>query len=287
MIAALKTFAALGNWIIECGRIGRYLASGRRPWTTGYEEYKQRAIRSALNDDALLAQFRMSGELAPQYGYRIDERIIEYPWVLSRLEEGGRGFLLDAGSTLAHPFLQGAVGLRDRSVVVYDLAINGVLATSHARYIRGDLRQIGIRTASFDQIICISTLEHVGMNNAFLYAKHPQFNENRPNDYSSVMREFARLLRPQGRLLMTVPYGQHEDHGWWQQFDRRKIAMAIRDFGASEIHEAYYKYSEDGWQVADADDCSACRYFDIHRRREYDADYAAAARAVACIELVK
>ncbi len=229
----------------------------------------------------------MSGELAPQYGYRIDERIIEYPWVLSRLEEGGRGFLLDAGSTLAHPFLQGAVGLRDRSVVVYDLAINGVLATSHARYIRGDLRQIGIRTASFDQIICISTLEHVGMNNAFLYAKHPQFNENRPNDYSSVMREFARLLRPQGRLLMTVPYGQHEDHGWWQQFDRRKIAMAIRDFGASEIHEAYYKYSEDGWQVADADDCSACRYFDIHRRREYDADYAAAARAVACIELVK
>ena len=58
-------------------------------------------------------------------------------------------------------------------------------------------------------------------------------------------------------------------------------------FGGSASSVAYYKYFADGWQVVDADACANCSYFDVHNRSDYEPDYVAAARAVACIEMVK
>ena len=39
-------------------------------------------------------------------------------------------------------------------------------------------------------------------------------------------------------------------------------------------------------QLSGAAECSTCTHFDIHMTRQYDEDYAAAARAVACLVLV-
>lgn len=58
-------------------------------------------------------------------------------------------------------------------------------------------------------------------------------------------------------------------------------------FGGRAGNVAYYRYLADGWQVVDADACADCSYFDIHNRSDYEPDYVAAARAVACIEMVK
>ena len=61
----------------------------------------------------------------------------------------------------------------------------------------------------------------------------------------------------------------------------------LQVFGGSASSVAYYKYFADGWQVVDADACANCSCFDIHSRSDYEPDYVAAARAVACIEMVK
>lgn len=66
------------------------------------------------------------------------------------------------------------------------------------------------------------------------------------------------------------------------------MVEAVLDvFGASANTIAYYKYFADGWQVVEADACAECSYFDIHSKPDYGPDYVAAARAVACIEMVK
>ena len=65
------------------------------------------------------------------------------------------------------------------------------------------------------------------------------------------------------------------------------VKAVIDAFGTSPESVAYYKYSADGWQAADADACADCFYFDIHNSPGYESDYVAAARAVACIEMVK
>jgi hypothetical protein len=33
------------------------------------------------------------------------------------------------------------------------------------------------------------------------------------------MKELRRVLKPKGRLFLTVPYGIHRDYGLFQQFD--------------------------------------------------------------------
>ncbi len=102
-----------------------------------------------------------------------------------------------------------------------------------------------------------------------------------------MIREFKRLLKPGGKLFITVPYGRYENLGWLQQFGNRMVKEVLDVFGGSESNVAYYKYVADSWQVADVDACAESSYFDIHIRPDYEPDHVAAARAVACIEMVK
>ena len=267
-------------------RIMKYLASGRKPWTSGYPEYKEMVLGDVLGNQDLLERFRHNSVLPERYGFRIDERIIEYPWVLTRLDVAER-LLLDAGAGLNYPYILDIPALASRSVVIYNLAPGNIVRRSNVSYIYGDLRHTILNSEYFDEIVCISTLEHVGMNNVFLYSKDPRFNEFRPDDYQDVIREFKRLLKPGGRLFITVPYGRYENLGWLQQFDRKKVETVLEVFDGAASSIAYYKYFAQGWQIADADACADGSYFDIHHKADYEPDYVAAARGVACIEMVK
>ena len=277
------------GWRTSAGarsRIRKYLASGQKPWTPGYAEYKEKFLGEALRDKDLLASFRRNKTLPAQYGFRLDERVVEYPWILTRLGIAER-LLLDAGSALNFPHLLDLPEMKSRSVVIYNLSPESVVKRSNVSYIYGDLRRTILNSEYFDEIVCISTLEHVGMNNTFLYSKDIRFDELRTDDYQDTVKEFKRLLKPGGRLFITVPYGHYENLGWLQQFDRQKVETAVEVFDGSSSSIAYYRYSADGWQIADADACADCSYLDIHHHPNYEPDYVAAARSVACLEMVK
>jgi Methyltransferase domain len=273
--------------VVAAARIERYLRSGRQPWSPGYAEYKKRMLGEVVHDPATLARFAQNESLPSGYGLRLDERVVEYPWVLARLESGERQ-LLDAGSTLNHRFLLDLPVLRTRQIVIYNLAPESVVSRSNVSYLYGDLRRTILGNESFDEIVCISTLEHVGMDNGRLYSTDPRFSEDKTDDWEMVVREFARLLRPGGRLFLTVPYGRYQNLGWLQQFDRSRIGRlldTLHGFGVADA--CYYRYAPTGWQVADADTCADCEYYDVHRGRSPDPDGAAAARAVACVEVTR
>jgi SAM-dependent methyltransferase len=272
--------------VVERLKIKKYLASGSRPWTLGYNEYKGMVLRHVLIDKEVLDCFLHNRALPIRYGLRLDERLVEYPWVLARLDVAER-LLLDAGSTLNFSYILDLPALKCRSVVIYNLSPEDVVRRDKVSYIYGDLRHTILKDECFDEIVCISTLEHVGMDNTFLYSKDLRFKECIRDDYRDVVTEFKRLLKPRGKLYITVPYGRYENHGWLQQFDKKMVATVVDVFGGSASTIAYYKYSDDGWQVGDADACDECSYFDIHHRSGYEPDYVAAARAVACIEMAK
>jgi SAM-dependent methyltransferase len=267
-------------------KIREYIKSGRKPYTSGYREYKKKTLCDVLANNEILASFRCDETLPPNYGFRIDERVVEYPWVLARLGAEER-LLLDAGSALNYEYVLDHPALSDRKVVIYNLSLDRFLSRDNVSYIFGDLRQTILKDESFDEIVCISTLEHIGMNNTMHYSKDAHFDEFKPNDYLDVVREFRRLLKPSGRLFITVPYGRHENHGWLQQFDCKMINAVFDTFEPSSRNITYYRYFPDGWQITKAEECVNCSYFDIHNKPDYESDYVAAARAVACIEMVK
>jgi SAM-dependent methyltransferase len=266
--------------------IKAYLKGGRKPWSRGYKASKFDFILTVLRDDALVVKFGCSEVLPRGYGYGYDERVVEYPWVLARLGIA-EGLLLDAGSALNYEYVLDYPALRSRKIVIYNLSPEKFFSRDNVSYIFGDLRHTILRDEFFNEIVCISTLEHVGMNNTLLYSKDARFNEFKPRDYLDVVREFKRLLKSGGRLFITVPYGRYENHGWLQQFDCKMVDAVFDAFGPSSHSIAYYKYFPDGWQLAKAQECADCSYFDIHNKSGYEPGCVAAAQAVACVEMVK
>jgi SAM-dependent methyltransferase len=263
--------------------IRRYLDGGRVPWSPGYREYRMRYVARVLRDEALLEGFRQERGLPPGYGDRLDERVVEFPWVLSRSAGWGRR-ILDAGSTLNHPALLELRVLAERHVVVCDLAHHWVAARAGVSYVTGDLRRLMVREGAIDVVACISTLEHIGLDNS-MYTSNPRYRENRREDYRIALGEFRRVLAPGGRLLLTVPFGRAANLGWMQVFDERGIADLVTTFGGDPVAMAYFQLGPAGWFRSTARACADAEYFDVHARSSFDPDFAAAARAVACLEL--
>ncbi|MBC6961616.1 class I SAM-dependent methyltransferase [Anaerolineae bacterium CFX9] len=263
----------------------RYRQGGAKPWSAGYIAFRNQFIENTLKSRETLQIFASGRPLPPNFGIRLDERVVEYPWVFSKLNEEGR-HILDAGSVLNFDYILRRPELADKHLVIYTLSPERVFKNARISYVYGDLRDSILKSETFDTIVCISTLEHVGMDNTLLYSNDENYRENSPKDYLKVLKELRRLLKSNGQLLLTVPYGKYENHGWLQQFDRDLLQSAVDTFeGMAQIH--YYKYSLNGWQVSDQQSCDECAYYNIHATPEIQSDVAAAARAVACIQFTK
>ncbi len=265
--------------------IQAYEQSGRVPYSPGYSFFRDRFVSATLASTELLQCFAANARLPDKFGFGLDERVVEYPWIFSRLEPGTTQ-LLDAGGALSFPYLLEMPLLTQKKIVVYTLAPDAwIHSTPNISYVYGDLRETILKDALCDEIVCLSTLDHIGMDNTQRYSSDARFRENKPNEFKRALVELRRLLKPNGHFLFTVPFGRYENLGWMQQFDSNLLQQAIETFGGTVLSETFYRYSETGWQIARADECAECAYFDILRAPTLDSDRAAAARAVACVEL--
>jgi len=274
-----------------------YLKQGRIPWSPGYNEAKERFLRHAIGDAQLLQLFGTQGRLPQGFGFGFDERCVEYPWLLAHLQSGP-DILLDAGSALNHAFILDYPVFEKKELHVLTLAPeDNCFWKKGISYLFGDLRDIPVRDAYYDTIVCISTLEHVGCDNT-IYTHDEADREQRPTDFIGAMQELSRVLKPGGRLFLTVPYGSYRHYGSFQQFDSQLLSRAIAAFGqASAVRESFYRYTAEGWDLAEEKDCASGEYVEWVAKLWSDGqwpeqlpvepDGAAAARGVACVSLTK
>jgi len=274
-----------------------YLCRGRLPLGVGYREYRNRYVRKVIANDEMLSVFNAGRELPMGFGVRLDERVVEYPWVLSRLGRYTEGLrALDAGSTLnyetilQHPAVKrhkwSIVTFAPEAECFWDLGIS---------YMYEDLRALPCKDEWFDAITCISTIEHVGMDNV-LVTMEKAHRENRPQDFHCAVREMRRVLKPGGVLFLTVPFGRYEHHGWLQQFNSSMLSALVSEFRPQKVDKTFFRYTEQGWKLAGEEECGNLSFSDAIRNKHgiredrvpgFPSDYAVAARAVACIELQK
>ncbi|BAM86870.1 hypothetical protein S58_08590 [Bradyrhizobium oligotrophicum S58] len=260
----------------------RFLADGNPPWKPGYDTHKIKSVTAAINDPAYDPY-----KLPDGFGWRLDERIVEYPWFMARLP-AGKGRLLDAGSTLNHAHVLGHPKLREKTCTVSTLAPEQWSAWQWGvSYVYEDLRESCFRDAYFDWIACISTIEHVGLDNTMLYTSDGTKNETDTDGYVSCLMELRRMLKPGGVLFLSMPFGRRANHGWFQIFDAEMVDRLVERFAPQSGIETIYRYKAEGWTVGDRESAKDATYFDIHKQNTYDDDYAAASRAVVCLELTK
>jgi SAM-dependent methyltransferase len=268
--------------------IQTYLDNGRIPWSTGYKQYKLEQIEKTLLSEETLEIFRKSCQLPSGYGYGVDERMVEYPWLFSRMNSLDER-LLDAGSVLNYPYLIEKTVLKHKDIVLMTLEPESTMTRrSRLSYMFCDLRDNPFRTGTFDTVVSLSTIEHIGMDNTLVYSDRVRYKEQDTSSYLVAVNEMIRVLKTSGKLFLSVPFGKKEFHGWLQQFDNEMIAgLCSHVNGASVIEASYFRYDSKGWQLADADSCKDCEYFDTHANQHVQDDRAAAARAVACLVFQK
>jgi SAM-dependent methyltransferase len=277
------------------GRIVRnFLRQGAVPWSGGYDVYRRQLLTTAVSDPFLLARFRNGEDLPPAYGVGVDERCVEYPWLFADWPAGAER-VLDAGSTLNHEFVLDRMDLAGRRLHILTLAPEeNCYWRRGISYLFGDLRDIPIRDGYYDAVVCLSTLEHVGCDNAG-YSHTEAHREARPEDFVPAMREIRRVLRSKGTLWLTVPFGTYRKYRTFQQFDRALLSRAVEAFAPAERAESFFRYTANGWVRATDRDCAGCEYVTWVASAAQgwpspipvEPDRAAAARAVACVRLVK
>lgn len=153
-------------------------------------------------------------------------------------------------------------------------------------YVYGDLRSIPFPDDYFDVIGCISTLEHVGMDNTKNYTANSRYKENKTEDYLMAIAELKRVLMAGGNLFLTVPFGKYQNFGSFQQFDKVMIDKLITNFNGKKHEVVFYKYAKSGWQISSAGKCNSVEYT-VAEKTKRDLLLPVAASAVACIKLTK
>jgi SAM-dependent methyltransferase len=180
-----------------------------------------------------------------------DERAVEIPWALSRLAEARR--VLDVGSANAQPaYLAALLTAGVPELVGVDLVEAEI---PEMQTVVADVRDLPFPDSAFDLVLCVSTLEHVGRDNRVYGA-----GEEREGGELAALRELRRVTARGGRIVVTVPCGEEEDHGWFVQREPDSWNGRFLDAGLRVEEEEIYALGPDGWRAAPDFDPSGVRY---------------------------
>ena len=203
-------------------------------------------------DDAI-ARALAAGEPARFLGAPpgTDERAIEIPWALSRLAGARR--VLDVGSANAQPaYLAALVTASVPDLVGVDL-VEAEIPEMHT--VVADVRDLPFPDSAFDLVLCISTLEHVGRDNR-VYGGGSKTDGGE----LEALRELRRVTARGGRIVVTVPSGEEEDHGWFVQREPDSWNGLFLDAGLRVEEEEIYALGTAGWRAAPDFDPRGVRY---------------------------
>jgi len=293
MINSLKQLAKRAWNIVSkwrtAHRIKKYLSAGMQPWTPGYQDYKEKMIRIELADSATVTAIAR-GKVPDGYGLHLDERIVEYPWIFGHLPKRS-GRLLDAGSTFNFNFILEQKILENKELTI--ITFSPEETNYHQRrisYVYSDLRSTPIRDSFFDIIVSQSTIEHIDMDNS-IYGydlRHNTVETAKSYEFLKAIQEYLRILKSNGLLLLTFPFGAFENHGFFQQFDAEmliRITKVLKSKGSCRLN--FFRYTATGWVACEKEDCAEVHSYNPHTGRGKGDDGAAHCRSICCIYFIK
>lgn len=174
---------------------------------------------------------RISVCITGSAGPGANQRIIEYPWVLSQIKKVKRGSLvLDFGcaeSLLSHMLISKGFMVMGLDTRDYPFKSKKLM------FIKKNVMNTGLPDAILDVVTAVSTIEHVGLN---------EYTQTLLDDYGDMkaMKELCRLLKPQGIMLLTTPYVENKKivESLGRSYNRQRLQELISDF--QTITEDYF-----------------------------------------------
>jgi SAM-dependent methyltransferase len=249
-----------------------------QPWSRllGQAAYAPAMLRSSetrrgFREEAAIERLLASGAPLTEQGAGFCERVVEVPWVMRRLPRPA-GRVLDVGTAFAPPVYHRQLvrlpASERHGVDLVPFALPGVV--SH----RADARELPFADGSFDRVICISALEHMGLDNERYLG--PDGSPRDESGDTTALREMGRVAGADGRVLVTVPGGRTHAFDWLRQYDADAWAALVANAGLTiERLDCFEQDLRHGWRACEPEALT---------RREYDRD-AIGAGGLICAEL--
>lgn len=157
------------------------------------------------------------------------ERIVENAFVIQNIPKDKNISILEVGCTgsKASLYLMN-LGYKVQGIDFFDYDVSHPNFT----FIKGDFFRQDFRENSFDVVILLSVIEHVGLN---AYGENMVDSEE---DYKMVTK-IHEILKPNGILLLTTPYGNFPSTPNFRVYTQERINALLKDFQRVEC--SYYK----------------------------------------------
>lgn len=199
--------------------------------------------RRTFVEEATIDRLTDTSEPLADTGAGLSERVIEIPWVIRNISPNGDSLrVLDIGTAFAPDAYKWLLVRLKHTVEVVDLApadLPGV--KSHV----ADVRELPFPPESFDVATCISTLEHIGLDN-----DHYGIESGGGGDVQA-LRELGRVAR---RVLVTVPAGCDANMGWQRQYTPATFRRRAEEAGLRvERLDVFAHEPGSGWGPVEED----------------------------------
>lgn len=171
------------------------------------------------------------------------DRDIEWSFVASRIG-AGPGEALDFGCYSGNlSILAAQHGFR---VLAVDLQPHR-FAFQHpnVEFRCGDLLKLDLSERKFDLVVNCSTVEHVGLAGRYGVATEES------NGDLTAMRKFLQLMKPTGRMLLTVPCGQDAAIvPWHRVYGPKRLPQLVEGYTIEE-QCFWVKHADNRWAQCD------------------------------------
>lgn len=127
-------------------------------------------------------------------------RIVEDSFVFSKMMKLEIGKALDVGCVARHNILSPSLAFSGWEVYGVDIRSEWQFHHENFHFIQNDVRKIDMQDNYLDLVLCVSTVEHIGL--AGYYGNTQEFE----NADLQAMKRIKEVLKPNGTLLLTVPY---------------------------------------------------------------------------------
>jgi hypothetical protein len=268
----------------------KFFDNGQEPWAEGYAKHKENSIIKAITDKEVILSFR-NKEIPSNYGYRLDERVVEYAWVFANLSKEKKN-LLDAGGVFNYDFIvnQELIKNKELHILTYEPEAEH-FPKNRISYLFADLRNIPIKDNFYDEIACISTIEHIDMDNS-IYGWNEDNKvisvEKKSYEYLIAVQEMIRVLKEGGLFLLTFPFGKFENHGFFQQLDTEMVGRIIEYMEKNgQVEQYFFKYENNQWNTSTQDLCKDELSYSPHTGRGKGTDGVAHSRSICCLRFKK
>ncbi len=176
----------------------------------------------------------------------VTERIVEHIFVHTRLPKPPAR-VLDLGCAESTNAME--MASLGYEVVGMDLR-EMPLRHPNFRMVCGDIGNVPFPDASFDVVVSLSTIEHVGLD---WYGPPPDGTTDH-----KVVAEAKRVLRPGGRFLLTIPFGRAANTPVHRVYDAAMLEALVRPLRRVETAYAVrdgeaWSFTTDGERAARAD----------------------------------